>query len=94
MLYLAVLMLIIAAVFSFGETQKSGLMMFPTLIAPAVVPMLYFVIPLDMIMCTILMSGKEADERRRYKHMILSDLVAFAALFAAWLPFYWRLLSI
>ncbi len=94
MLYLGVLILAVTAFFSLGETHKSGLMMYPTLIAPAVVPMLYFVIPLDMIMCTVLMSGKKAQERRRYKHMIGSDFAALLLLFIAWLPFYWRLLSL
>ena len=94
LLYLAIAILIFLAFFSLGETQTDGLMIFPTLIAPAVVPMLFFVIPLDMTMCGIMMSGKGIDEIRRYKKVILYDLIAMAILFAAWYPFFSRLLDI
>ncbi len=94
MLFLAVIALSITAIFSMGGTQKSGLMMFPTLIAPATVPMLFFVIPLDMMMCRILMSGKDAAERRRYWHLIGADFAVLLLLFFAWFPFYKRLLII
>ena len=94
MLYILILILIVAALFSMGETQKSGLMMFPTLIAPALVPMLFFVNLLDATMCLIMMSGKDAMQRRRYRHMILYDLLSLFLLFAVWTPFYRRLLDI
>ena len=92
MLYILVLMLTVSALFSFGETHKSGLMMFPTLIAPVLVPMFFFVIPLDMTMCKIMMSDKSEQSRKRYKNMIWLDLAALAILFVAWLPFYKDLL--
>ena len=94
MLYLLILILTISALFSMGGTQKSGFMMFPTLIAPAIVPMLFFVNLLDVTMCAIMMSGKGATERRRYRHMIWYDLISLIVLFAAWSPFYKRLLQI
>ena len=94
MLYILILILILAAFFSMGETHKSGFMMFPTLIAPAIVPMLFFVNLLDATMCKIMMSGKDSAQRRRYRHMIWYDLISLFALFAAWTPFYKRLLQI
>ncbi len=94
MLYLLVLILSVTALFSMGGTQKAGLMMFPTLIAPAVVPMIFFVIPLDMTMCSIMMSGRKAPDRKRYRHMIMFDAIAFFVLIGAWYPFYYRLLNL
>lgn len=93
MLYLLILILSFTAIFSMGGTQKSGFMMFPTLIAPAIVPMLFFVIPLDMTMCRIMMSGKDKPTRKRYLHMIALDALSFALLLGAWFPFYYRLLN-
>ena len=94
MLFALILILVITALFSMGETHKSGWMMFPTLLAPAIVPMLFFVIPLDMTMCAIMMSGKEVSERLRYKRMILYDLIAMIVLLVAWFPFFRRLIDV
>ncbi len=91
--YLLILMLSIAAFFSLAGTHKSGWLMFPTLIAPATVPMIFFVLPLDMTMCAIMMSGRDATVRRRYRHMILFNAIAFIVLFGTWLPFYYRLMA-
>ncbi len=93
MLYLLILILSIAAVFALGGTQKSGVMMFPTLIAPAMAPMIFFVLPLDMTMCAIMMSGQIASVRQRYRHMIILDGLAFLVLLGAWLPFFYQLLN-
>ena len=86
-------LLSITAVFSMGAMQKTGLMMFPTLIAPAIVPMIFFVLPLDMMMCRIMMSQRDETTQKRYRQMIRLNAVAFAVLLGAWLPFYSRLLS-
>ena len=94
MLYISIAILSLTALFSMGGTQKTGLMMFPTLIAPAIVPMIFFVLPLDMTMCRIMMSGRDAKARKRYRHMSAFDAAAFAILFVAWFPFYYRLLTL
>ena len=94
MLYLLILALAVMSVFSMGGTEKSGLMMMPTLIAPAIVPMLFFVLPLDMTMCWIMMSGKSKAKRQRYRHLIQLNCLAFLLLLGAWFPFYARLLGI
>ena len=94
LLYLLILILTVSALFGMGQTEKSGIMIFPTLIAPALVPMLFFINLLDVTMCRILMSGKDAGERRRYRHLIWCDLISLIAVFAAWTPFYLRLLDL
>ena len=92
MLYGGILLMIVSAAFSLGGLQKSGIMMFPTLIIPAMVPMMFFILPLDMTMCAIMMSGKGDEAKQRYRRLIICDLAAMVALFAAWWPFYSRLI--
>lgn len=94
MLYTLMIILGGAAFFSSGGMQTTGLMIFPTLIAPALVPMLVFVIPLDVVMCKIMMSDKGATERRRYNNVIKLDLTFLVVLLAVWFPFYQRLLTL
>ncbi len=93
MLYLLILILSVTAIFAMGGTQKSGLMMYPTLIAPATVPMIFFVLPLDMTMCAIMSSGRDESARRRYRHMIQLDALAFVLLLGAWFPFFYQLVT-
>ncbi len=93
MLFLLVLILAVSAFFSMGEMQRSGIMMFPTLIAPAITPLLWFVIPLDMTMCAIMRSGKSSRARQRYLNVIWCDALAIVLLVITWYPFYSRLLS-
>ena len=84
--------LIAMAPFAGGQTQLSGWAMVPTLIVPAIVPMLLFVLPLDMTMSGIYQSSKPVDQKPRYKFIILMDAVLLAALILAWLPFFYDLL--
>ena len=93
MLYIFVAILVLMAFFSMGEMHYSGLMMFPTLIAPVMVPMLFFAFPLDMTMCAIMMSSKGSEARSRYKTVILIDLLMLVVLVVVWLPYYKRLLN-
>ena len=92
MLFAGIIAMAAAAAFSAGGMQTSGIMIFPTLIVPAVVPMIFFVLPLDMTMCAIMMSGKTDAEKKRYRKLILCDIVAMVLLFAAWWPFYSKLI--
>ncbi len=92
------LVLLVALVFSAPlallGTHKSGFLMLPTLIAPTIVPMLIFIIPLDVTMCAIQMSSKGASQRKRYIQIIRFELVSLGVLLLAWVPYFWNLLSI
>lgn len=88
LLLLGVVVLIATAPYAGGETAYSGWLMWPTLLAPALAPMLVFVLPLDMTMCGILMADRTAAERRRYRAIIILDLVLLIVLVAAWSPFF------
>lgn len=67
--------------------------MWPTLIAPALVPIFVFVLPLDMTMSAISRSGVEGDEYRRLTTVIRFNLLLFALLLGAWMPFFLSLLN-
>ena len=85
---LFLLILILSAPFSGGESARAGLAMWPTLIAPALVPIFVFVLPLDMIMAAVSRSGVEGAEHARLTTVIRFNLVLFVLLLGAWLPFF------
>ena len=93
MLYILMTALVLSAPLALLETHKSGWLMLPTLIAPTIVPMLIFVIPLDVTMCLIQMSSK-VQMRKRYIRIIWLDVISLLVLLLAWTPFFWRLVAI
>lgn len=92
MLALTIVLLVVAAPFSGGETQYSGMKLLTGVIAPALVPMYLFIMPLDMTMCAIYMADKEGLEKRRYRGIIWIDCILLVVLIFVWLPFFLRLL--
>lgn len=90
---LFLLTLILSAPFAGGESARSGLAMWPTLIAPALVPIFVFVLPLDMTMAAISRSGESGEERARLTTVLRFNLVLLALLLGAWLPFFLSLLG-
>ena len=55
-------------------------------IAPAVVVILIFVLPLDITMCRVFMS--DTEEHARYRKIIRWESLCLAALLLAWTPFF------
>ncbi len=93
LLVLIMVLLMLAAPFSGGGAQYSGWALYPTVIAPALVPMFLFIMPLDMTMCAVYMSGNDDVGKRRYRSIIWIDLILLAVLISVWLPFFVRLLK-
>ena len=87
LLMLAVLLSISAAPFADGTERLRGLMIVPTVLGPTVMMILMFVLPLDMVMSRVFMLDSPPERRARLRRVILTELVAFAALLGAWLPF-------
>ncbi|KAA3630842.1 MAG: hypothetical protein DWQ08_05615 [Proteobacteria bacterium] len=85
--------LILSAPFAGGESARSGLAMWPTLIAPALVPIFVFVLPLDMTMAAISRAGEEGAEHARLTTVLRFDLLLLVLLLGAWLPFFMALLD-
>ena len=88
-----VVLLIASAPFAGEQTVTQGWRLITTVIFPVLVPMFFFILPLDMTMCFILMQEKPADVSRHYKRIIWLELILMALLLLAWLPFVMRLLG-
>ena len=94
-LMLALLVLVVSAAspFSEGPAVYTGWRLATTVIAPAIFVMLVFLLPLDMIMSAVFMSGGSPARRSRFRRIIGIELVLLAAMVIAWLPFVIRLLN-
>ena len=62
-------------------------------VTPALVLMVFWAIPLDILMAKIYMSEQDDTVRRRYRDIIRFDLSLMGALLLAWGPFFLRLLT-
>gem|GEM_PF-323433 len=85
--------LVLVAPFAFADRAMSGWRLYTTIIAPALVPPMFFVYPLDMTMCRVKMDGASDAEKDRLRRGIYIGVWQLALLFLAWLPFFWRLLD-
>ena len=93
MLALLVLVVSAASPFSEGPAVYAGWRLATTMIAPAIFVMLVFLLPLDMIMSAVFMSGGSPARRSRFRRIMGIELVLLVAMVVAWLPFVLRLLN-
>lgn len=93
-LLMSVVILILAAPFAGDTSITHGWRMLTTMIFPVLVPMYFFVLPLDMTMCGIMMQDKPGPDRIRYKYIIRLELVLLGVLLLAWMPFAYRLVNV
>jgi len=77
-----------------GTADPEGWRIFPTVIAPAIMLMLLFILPLDMTMARIFMSDASDQERRRLVTAIKADACLMLILVVAWVPFFLRFFEI
>ena len=89
---LCVLVLIGFAPFSGGPVHYDFPQIVPSLLVPTLVPMLFFVILLDMLMTRVFMIETSAATRRRFKNILWLECGLLVVLTAAWWPFFSRLL--
>lgn len=88
----SVAMLVASAPFASPEADYSPARIWPTLLAAPVALMMAFVVPLDVLMTRIYMSGKSGAERARYRRILMIEAAAFVLLIVAWMPFFAPLL--
>ena len=93
MLVVSVFALIALAPLVGSDVFYSGWKMAPTLIAPAVVPIFFFVILFDVLMCLVCRVDKSAIERQRFESIVRVELVLLALMVALWVPAFYRLLD-
>ena len=93
MLGALVLLVSAASPFSEGPAVYAGWRLATTVIAPAVFVMLVFLLPLDMIMSAVFMSGGDSAKRARFRRIILAELGLLVLMVLVWLPFVLRLLN-
>ena len=88
------LLLVLSAPFATGESVHSGIRMWPTLIAPALVPIFVFILPLDMTMAAVSRSGATGEEYQRLTTVIRFNMILYALLLGAWAPFFLSLFEL
>lgn len=77
-----------------GTANVEGWRIFPTVIAPAIMLMLVFILPLDMTMARVFMTGADDSERQRLQTAIRMEAWSMVVLLIAWMPFYLRFFEI
>jgi len=93
LLFAFTVFLILMAPFAFAEESRSGWRLFTTAVAPALIPPMFFVYPLDMTMCRVRMDGASDEETARLKRQIWLNVWSMVALLLAWTPFFFDLLG-
>lgn len=67
---------------------REGWAVIPTLVLPAVAPILFMVLLLDALMSSVFAFDRRGAERVRYRRMALLQLALAVALVIAWYPFF------
>ena len=93
LLVLSTLLVIGLAPFADGSVHHDWRLI-PGVIAPTVMMMLVFALPLDMTMAKVFMSDASAAERERLRFAIRVEGCALVAMLAAWTPFVVRVLDV
>ncbi|MGE0336790.1 MAG: hypothetical protein AB7O21_09410 [Gammaproteobacteria bacterium] len=89
---LALVTVLVACVGPFldGTSDLRGWRIFPTVIAPAIMLILAFVLPLDITMARIFLSDASGDRRRELMTAIRVEAWLMLVLLLAWSPFFVR----
>ncbi len=93
LLCLGVVFVTVLAPLAGDDVFYSGWQMVPTLIAPAVVPIFFFIILLDTMMCLVYRLDNTGNERRRLIWIVRIELALLVVMILAWLPAFHRLLG-
>jgi len=70
------------------ETARSGWEMLPTLVAPAMTPLVFMLLMFDFMMCRIRMSDENESIRKKFRLIGYIELAAALLLLIVWLPFF------
>ncbi len=88
LLTLLVLTMVAFRPFAGGEVSYSGWNMAPTLIVPAVVPIVFAGVLLDSLMSLVFMVDTTGVKRKRFKVILKMHMVSVALLLIAWVSYF------
>lgn len=80
-----------ASSFFTGDPVYEGWAVIPTLVFPAIVPIIFFVIWLDVLMSSVYMSDTSGDERNKFKFIIKMDLLLVLGLVSFWANYFYSI---
>jgi hypothetical protein len=90
LLVLAAAVVILAAPFADGSVHLHDWRLLPSVVAPAAMMVLVFVMLLDIIMARVFLSDASPQERSRLAFAMLVEIGVLIAMIAAWTPFFLR----
>lgn len=93
MMMLTSLAVIVAAPFADGNAHVNDWRLYPSVIAPSVMMMLVFAIPLDICMARVFMTDTSNGERERLRRAIMVEAGVLVAMCLAWTPFMLKVLG-
>lgn len=93
LLLAATLLVIMAAPFADGSVHMHDWRLLTNVVAPTLMMMLVFAIPLDITMARVFMTDATAEERARLAFAVRVEAVALVLMLAAWTPFIYRVID-
>lgn len=89
-----VVLLVALSPFAGMETNYDNWSVIPTIIAPVLVPIVFFVLWLDVLMSKVFGSQAASGyDKKRHRLAVRVNLIAVVALVLAWARFYYHLVS-
>ena len=87
------LLVIILSFFADGNTYMHDWRIVPSVLAPSIMMMLVFAIPLEMTMTRIFITNAEPAEKRRLQHILKLEAIVYLLLIVSWTPFFIKVLG-
>ncbi|MDH5648693.1 MAG: hypothetical protein OEY67_03475 [Gammaproteobacteria bacterium] len=83
--------IVVMSQFTGDRAVYEGWRMVPTLIVPAIVPIVFFVLLLDMLMSGVFMADAEGEGKKKFKFIIMMDLVFVLGVATLWFPYFYSI---
>lgn len=93
LLVLTAAFIMLVSPLAYGGVQLHDWRLLPTVVAPAVMMVLVFVLLLDMLMSWIFMHDATEDHRTRLATLIRIEVAVLVAMITAWSPFLARIFA-
>ena len=87
------LSVIILSAFADGNTYMHDWRIVPSVLAPSIMMMLVFAIPLEMTMTRIFITNAEPSEKRRLQRILKLEAIVYLLLIVSWTPFFIKVLG-